>query len=98
MVIEAARWGVSQLRDLPLLNLPAQLSENIAWQVLADLSAIDSKRRLTEHGVQLAKLPCHPRFAHMIIRARELEQEHQCLGLAYLACLLAALLEERDIF
>ncbi|GLX79018.1 ATP-dependent helicase HrpB [Thalassotalea insulae] len=98
LVIEAARWGVSRLSDLPLLDLPIPLSETIAWQALFDIDAVDSKHKLTEHGTQLAKLPCHPRFAHMIIRARELEQDHQCLGLAYLACLLAALLEERDIF
>ncbi len=98
LVIEAARWGVTRLSDLPLLDLPSPISESIAWQALSDINAIDSKRRLTEHGTQLAKLPCHPRFAHMIICAKELEQDYQCLGLAYLACLLTALLEERDIF
>ncbi|MCO4797911.1 MAG: ATP-dependent helicase HrpB [Colwelliaceae bacterium] len=97
VVIEAARWQVSQLSDIPLLDLPNDVIENNAWQTLININVVDEKRKLTSHGEQVVKLPCHARFAHMIIQAKALEQQHQNKGLTYLACLLAALLEERDI-
>jgi ATP-dependent helicase HrpB len=45
---------------------------------------------MTAHGHAMAALPLHPRLAHMTLRAR-------ALGLAALACDLAALLAERDV-
>jgi len=98
VVIEAARWGVSTLAELPLLDFPGELAEKNAWQTLKSIAVIDQQKRLTTHGEQVAKLACHARFAHMIISAKALEQKYQCLGLTYLACLLSALLEERDIY
>lgn len=98
VVIEAARWQVTRLADIPLLDLPNEQIENNAWQTLININVLDEKRKLTAHGQQVVKLPCHARFAHMIIKAKALEHRYQCKGLVYLACLLAALLEERDIF
>ena len=92
-LIEAARWGVSCLADLPLLELPSPVKEQQSWQELQSLAIIDSKKALTAHGVIAATLPCHPRFAHMILMAKK-----QGEPLSLLACLIAALLEERDIF
>ena len=91
-----------QLTDLPMIELPNQVKETLAWQELHQLSIVDEKNKLTQHGVQLAKLSCHPRYAHMIVAAknieREAEQEYGATHLVNLACLLVALLEERDIF
>ncbi len=102
VLIEAARWGVKALTDLPMIELPNQVKETLAWQELQQLSIVDEKNKLTQHGVQLAKLSCHPRYAHMIVSAKniekEAEQEYGATHLVNLACLLAALLEERDIF
>jgi ATP-dependent helicase HrpB len=92
-LIEAARWGVTTLAELPLLELPSDAKEQQAWQELESLAIIDSKKLLTKHGISVAKLPCHPRFAHMILMAKNHNQKT-----ALLACLMAALLEERDIF
>ncbi|MDG1751612.1 MAG: helicase-related protein, partial [Thalassotalea sp.] len=98
VVIEAARWQVTRLADIPLLDLPNETIENQAWQTLININVIDEKRQLTAHGLEVVKLPCHARFAHMIIQAKTLEQKYHCKGLAYLACLVTALLEERDVF
>ena len=97
-LIEAARWGVSELEQLPLLTLPEKNQQHRSWQALIALNIVDDKHRLTEHGQQISQLATHPRFAHMIIQAKQLEQQYSINGLGYLACLLAALLEERDIF
>ncbi|MEW6981126.1 ATP-dependent helicase HrpB [Colwelliaceae bacterium 6471] len=98
LLIEAVRWGVHQLNDLPLLESPDQNNEQRAWSELAQLELIDEHRRLTTHGNAVAKLSCHPRFAHMIIKAQTLEGKLKQANLLVLACVLTALLEERDIF
>jgi len=102
-LIEAARWGVKTLTDLPMLELPAKVKEQQAWQELRSLAIVDTQNKLTKHGQQVAQFPCHPRFAHMIISASSLgsisdfskKDQHQ--KTIFLACVLAALLEERDI-
>ncbi|WP_440874930.1 ATP-dependent helicase HrpB [Thalassotalea sp. PLHSN55] len=96
LLIEAARWGVSALHELPLIERPLLTKEDQAWQELIALNIIDQKRRLTSHGETVSQLATHPRFAHMICQAKALEPKQQ--GLTALACLIAALLEERDIF
>ncbi|PHR84601.1 MAG: ATP-dependent helicase HrpB [Colwellia sp.] len=100
-LIEVARWGVNTLADLPLLELPTTVKEQQAWQELKSLAIVDQHNRLTKHGEQVAQLPCHPRFAHMLlcaktIIAQELPQKNT-QQLTFLSCMLTALLEERDI-
>ena len=98
LLIESARWGVNKLSDLPLLEYPVLAKEKLAWQELQTLSLVDQKNRLTRHGITVAKLACHPRFAHMIIMAQHLESTKNVRSLTVLACVLAAVLEERDIY
>ena len=97
-LIEAARWGVSCLADLSLLELPDSVKEHQAWLALASLAIVDKKQTLTAHGVLVAALPCHPRFGHMLVCAHRIMVSDNNDAMLSLACLLAALLEERDIF
>jgi ATP-dependent helicase HrpB len=98
MVIELARWGVKKLADLPMIELPAKVQESQAWSELQQLQLLDEKRNLTKIGERVAGFSCHPRFAKMIVSAVDLEQKYKLAGLTNLAALLAALLEDRDIF
>jgi len=101
LLIEAARWGVSELTQLPLLEYPNQVLEQQAWETLSALNIVDEKHRLTVHGINVATLSCHPRFAHMLLRAFELEAETnsslELARLSALGCYISALLEERDL-
>lgn len=97
-VIESARWGVSSLAELPFLELPNPIKEQQAWQELRRLAIVDNKNKLTTHGNKVAQFACHPRFAHMIIASQEITVDTQKEKLTFLACVLAALLEEKDIF
>ncbi|GAA0810821.1 ATP-dependent helicase HrpB [Colwellia asteriadis] len=99
-LIEAARWGVSALAELPMLELPSASKEQQGWQELESLLIVDRQKRLTAHGGLVAALPCHPRFAHMIFAIKNYSKaNNQVLNSdPSLACLMAALLEERDIF
>ncbi|GAA5137711.1 ATP-dependent helicase HrpB [Thalassotalea piscium] len=96
LLIEAARWGVKSLNQLPLLDFPSEHAADKGWQHLVNLKIVDREHRLTEHGDKVSQLSCHPRYGHMILIASQLEQQHNCFGLAQLACLLAALLEQHD--
>lgn len=81
--LELALWG-AQAEDLAFVTPPhaGRLAE--AHALLQMLGALDSHGRITVHGRALAKLPLHPRLAHMVARG----------GRA--AATLAAVLAERD--
>jgi ATP-dependent helicase HrpB len=61
-----------------------------AGALLERLGALDAQGRITAHGREMARLPLHPRLAHLLLRARE-------LGSVTLGAELAALLAERDL-
>jgi ATP-dependent helicase HrpB len=89
LVLELARWGVSTPVGLRWLDPPPEAAYAQARELLQELTALDGEGRITDHGRELAKLPLHPRLAHMVVRGK-------ALGWGALACELAALLSERD--
>lgn len=90
LALDLAQWGVGDPASLRWVNPPPAANFAQAVALLRELDALDAQARITEHGKRLAKLPVHPRLAHMILRGRE-------TGAGVTACRLAALLEERDI-
>jgi ATP-dependent helicase HrpB len=98
MLMEVARWGATACEQLPMIEMPNATKEQLAWQELIDLALVTHKHQLTAQGKQAAAFPCHPRFAKILLAALQLEHSQQVEHLLSLACLLASLLEERDIF
>jgi ATP-dependent helicase HrpB len=90
LVLELANWGVSDPASLRFLDPPPPAAFAQARDLLTQLDAIDSKGTITAMGKLMARLPLHPRLAHMIARARELKA-------GALAADFAALLSERDL-
>ncbi|RUT29834.1 ATP-dependent helicase HrpB [Paenibacillus zeisoli] len=91
LALELAVWGVKEPAELQWLDVPRASSFLQAQRLLIQLQALDSGGSITAHGQQMAELGLHPRLSHMILEASR-------LGAGKLACLLAVLLEERDIF
>ncbi|WP_339907852.1 ATP-dependent helicase HrpB [Pseudomonas guineae] len=89
LALQLVRWGV-QPDELVWLDPPPAAAYAQALELLARLGAVDGQGKLTVHGQAMAELPTHPRIAHLLLRGQE-------LGLAAMACDLAALLGERDI-
>jgi ATP-dependent helicase HrpB len=91
LALQLARWGVTP-DQLRWLDQPPAAAFSQAQDLLARLSAFKagSRDNLSEHGQAMAELPAHPRIAHLLLRG-------QVLGLAAMACDVAALLGERDI-
>ncbi|WP_027188299.1 ATP-dependent helicase HrpB [Desulfovibrio cuneatus] len=107
LYLEALAWG-SPPATLPWLTPPPQAALNNAEETLLALNAVSTVSHansasplphganrqftLTPHGQQLARLPLHPRLAHMVLLAAQ----EQGQNLAPLAACLAALVSERD--
>jgi ATP-dependent helicase HrpB len=90
LALELALWGVKDAEALAWLDPPPQGALAQARDLLRRLDALDSNGRVSAHGRSMARLPMHPRLAHMVLRAKE-------RGLGQEAAALAALLGERDI-
>lgn len=91
LVLETIQWGANTIDALRWLDTPNAGAVAQARELLFELGAIDHTPRSTAHGRQLLETGAHPRLAHMMIRGAE-------AGHGFDACLLAALLTERDIF
>lgn len=81
LALELAEWGSDAL---PFLTAPPEGALAEARGVLQGLDALEAGGGITAHGKRLARLPLHPRLAHMLERAGK--------G----AAMLAALLSDRD--
>lgn len=88
LVLDLASWGISDPLILTWLSPPPRGAWQAAVQTLHELEALENGR-ITDHGKEVHRLPCHPRLAHMMLMAEE-------EGLVSLAADVAALLEERD--
>ncbi|WP_454846544.1 ATP-dependent helicase HrpB [Pseudomonas farris] len=88
LALQLGRWGVTP-GQLVWLDIPPTAAYAQAQDLLERLGALEGEA-LTRHGQAMAELPAHPRIAHLLLRG-------QALGLADMACDVAALLGERDI-
>jgi ATP-dependent helicase HrpB len=91
LALELAVWGTADPNELQWLDAPPAGAYRQARELLESFGALDTNGAITAHGRQMAEIGLHPRLAHMVIRALP-------LGLGETACLLAGLLNERDLF
>lgn len=91
LALELAQWGALDAATLSWLDPPPGAALSQARDLLRELEALDVAGRITAHGRQLLELPLHPRLAHLVMKSAVWDA-------GWLACLLAALLSERDIF
>ncbi len=90
LALELAQWGTGDVSRLAWLDPPPTAALAQARELLQRLETLDAVGRISEHGRRLLELPLHSRLAHMVVKGEEQKQ-------GWLACLLAALISERDI-
>lgn len=90
-LLDLAQWGVKDPASLTWLDPPPPAALAQARELLFDLGAIDTKGSITSLGREMARLPLHPRLAHLVVVAAQ-------RGSADMACDMAALLSERDLY
>ena len=88
LVLDMAQWGITDIGQLTWLTPPPKAALWQATETLHQLDALENGR-ITAQGKQIHKLACHPRIAHMLLKAQDALT-------ASLATDLAAILEERD--
>jgi len=88
LALELAAWG-TPVSDLRWGDPPPARSLQQAGELLQRLGAVDDAGRITASGRRMLVLPLHPRLAHMVSEA--------AAGDVSLACIVAALLDERDV-
>ncbi len=91
LLLEVLQWGVKDPSSLDWIDPPRQGQIDEAQKLLSKLGAIDQRGNITTIGRQISNLPMHPRLALMVLYGNE-------KGQAEIACKLAALLQNRDIF
>ncbi|WP_371294705.1 ATP-dependent helicase HrpB [Haliea sp.] len=95
LALQLLAWGVASPEELAWLEVPPAAHWQQALDVLQRCEAAfprtSGQWQLTQHGVQLASLPLHPRLGHMLLRGLT-------MGAGETAALLAALLAERNPF
>ena len=104
LALELALWGAGDGEGLAFLDPPPAAGLAQARPLLQALGALAADGRPTARGRQLAALGLHPRLGAMVLAAADLPPPPPSLGLppwgadrrTALACLLAALLGERD--
>ncbi|GEO80591.1 ATP-dependent helicase HrpB [Pararhodospirillum oryzae] len=92
LALDLALWGAPDPAGLAFPTQPPAGALAQARDILRALEALDASGRITPHGRALAALPLPPRLAHMVVRASARGPDQGAL-----ACLLAAMLEERDL-
>ena len=90
LALDLVNWGIHDPASLNWLTPPPKALLDQGRDLLSLLQAIDDQGRITAHGREMARLPMHPRLAHMVIKGAR-------SGWAERACNVAALLTDRDI-
>jgi ATP-dependent helicase HrpB len=90
LALDLALAGLVDAGQLRWLDVPPAPALAQARELLVQLGALGSDGRITAHGRAMSRLATHPRLAHMLLRGRE-------LGIGGTACVVAALLDERDV-
>ncbi|MDJ0879209.1 MAG: ATP-dependent helicase HrpB [Halieaceae bacterium] len=93
--LQLLAWGIDDVNSLDWLDKPPAGAWAQALELLQGFDAITAGSGgawvVTRTGEQMARLPVHPRVAHMMIRGCK-------WGLREEVCALAAIMSERDPF
>ncbi|HIP13561.1 MAG TPA: ATP-dependent helicase HrpB [Arcobacter sp.] len=91
LILDLSLWGVDEFEELTWMDIPSEKIINETKEVLNELQMLDDGFKITSFGKEALSLGVHPRFSYMILKAHT-------LGYAYEACMLASILEQKDIF
>lgn len=70
VILRMASLRLGDVTAFPFIEPPSSRLIADGYLLLQELGAVDSKRQITETGLQLAKLPLDPRVGRMILAAK----------------------------
>ena len=89
LALELAAWG-TPLAELEFPDPPPARTLAQGAELLRMLGAFDDADTITATGREMLGVPAHPRLARMVVDAAQFGQQS-------LACVIAAMLDDRDI-
>ena len=81
VILQMLALGFGDIEDFPFLTKPDSRGVKAAFELLTELRAVTSARRLTKIGREIARLPIDPRFARMLVEARRLDVTEPVLAI-----------------
>ena len=79
LILQMAALGLGAPEEFPFLDPPDARLLNDGYRLLAELSAVDGERRITQLGRRMARLPVDPRLARILVEAARLGVLRECL-------------------
>ncbi len=70
VILRMASLKLGDVAEFPFIEAPHSRLIADGYQLLQELGAVDEQRRITDTGLQLAKLPLDPRIGRMILAAK----------------------------
>ncbi|MEZ5465786.1 MAG: ATP-dependent RNA helicase HrpA [Lysobacteraceae bacterium] len=71
VILRMLDLGLGDIDDFPFVERPTDRAIADGWQQLTELGAVDTQRKLTVIGRQMAKLPVDVKLSRMLIAARD---------------------------
>lgn len=71
VILQMNIMRLGSVNQFPFIEPPEDKAVNDGFRQLQEIGALDDKRRLTESGSQLAKLPLDPRMAKMVLEGQK---------------------------
>ncbi len=81
VILRMLSLRLGDIESFPFVEPPDPRAVADGWQQLAELGAVDARRRLTATGRTMAKLPIDPKLARMLVAAREHGVLHEMLAI-----------------
>lgn len=91
LVLDLFAWGLTNLKSINWLTPPPSAHFDSSKQLLISLGLISDSDKITTLGLKASRLGLHPRLAAMLLQAKSTLEKG-------IACEMAALLSENDIF
>ncbi len=91
LVLELALWGVINPEQLQWIDPPRKPAWQRGAKLLKQLGLLDKNNHISKAGKSVAALPMHPRLGVILQNGLKINR-------LWTACLLVAVLAERDIF
>lgn len=86
VILQMSALGIGQIDQFPFVEPPEYKLISDGYKLLFELLAVDDKRRITRLGRDMARLPIDPRFARILLYAKQTYQlEHSLPIVAALA-------------
>ncbi|MFT4836371.1 MAG: ATP-dependent helicase HrpB, partial [Psychromonas sp.] len=90
LVLDLAAWGITIFAEVNWLTPPPEHHFDVACSLNRVLGLLDTQNKITKQGTRALKMGLEPRLASMLLSCQSTMEKR-------IACILAALLSERDI-